>query len=272
MDTIITSSSNNLIKLVRQLKQKKGRDKLGKYTIEGIHLVEEAIHWTNNLEMVLVAQNFNNINGRAENQRLMDKVQANKIPVVTVADNLFTQLVDTETPQGVIGIVKHDEQKTCTHISKDINFGLIIDNIQDPGNLGTIIRTADAAGFRQVLLTKGTVDPYNAKVLRAAMGSHFHLKLSYIENEEHLIQQLKDNKITLAVAHVQEAQSIYRTNASPPVMLVLGNEAHGPNKLWLQAADLLVKIPLLGKAESLNVAIAGAVIMYEFIRQNRFDH
>jgi TrmH family RNA methyltransferase len=270
---VLTSQNNSLVKLVRQLKQRKYRDRLGKILIEGNHLLEEALRWTDLLEQVLVSEGFlKKVEQEDLEQRLFLEIKKKGIPVTGLTDNLFKQLAETETPQGILGIMKKPGVIVPGELALGKgDFGLILSNLQDPGNVGTLLRTADAAGINQVYLTKGTVDPYNPKVLRAAMGSHFHLNIVEVDQEDGFIQLLKTKQVKIVVADVQGAESIYGIKAHTPLMLVLGNEAKGPDKRWLEAADQVAKIPLLGKAESLNVSIAGAIIIYEIVRQNRFD-
>ncbi|MDW7675284.1 MAG: RNA methyltransferase [Bacillota bacterium] len=266
----IQSSSNNLIKTARKLKQRKYRDEQGKYIIEGIHLLQEIIKWTSDLEQVIVTEEFLQQGKDIEESAvLINSFETNKIPMAVVEKKLFLELCETDTPQGIIGIARKQPNDTSGFEMDVPKVILILNNIQDPGNLGTLIRTADAAGITNLILTKGTVDPYNGKVLRSAMGSHFHLKIQVVENEMELIAQLKADKVQIAVAHMGAAVSLYDANLTAyPLALVLGNEANGPTANWLGAADYFIKIPILGKAESLNVSIAGAVILYEIVRQN----
>lgn len=273
---VITSPNNNLIKTIKKLKQRKYRESSGKFLIEGINLVEEALLWKNDVEQIVISMEF--LEKTNEQSRwLKNQLEQNKISTIAVSNELFETISETKTPQGIMAIVVKRNQEHCQYSSKDNgnNYcSLILNNIQDPGNLGTLMRTADAAGFTEIILTKGTVDPYNHKVLRAAMGAHFHLSIRQILDEEvQFISELKRNKIKILVAHVNDnAKNPYTTTLKPPLALVLGNEANGPDDDWLQAADHIIKIPIIGRAESLNVSIAGAVLMYEIIRQNKFDH
>jgi TrmH family RNA methyltransferase len=271
---VISSQSNSLARLVQQLKQGKYRARLGKILIEGNHLIAEALRWTDLLEQVLISEGFlQKVQQDCASNQLLQKIKGKGITVTVVTEHLFKQLADTETPQGILGIMnKPADIRLNDFALAETDFGLVLNNLQDPGNVGTLLRTADAAGIKQVFLTKGTVEPYNPKVLRAAMGAHFHLNIVEVHQEDELIQLLKNQQIKIIVADVQGAESIFQLKALTPLMLVLGNEAKGPDNRWVEAADQIAKIPLLGKAESLNVSIAGAVIIYEIVRQNRFDH
>lgn len=267
-------ASQNLIKRLRKLKQRKYREQEGLALVEGIHLIEEAIKGGHQLEQVIGTEAFYQ-KMDVISPVITDKLVDSSIPCTIAAEDVIKELSDTITPQGVLAAVRIPNTSYLCSLSKssiDTNTPiLVLNNLQDPGNLGTLIRTADAAGFSRVLLTNGTVDPYNPKVLRGAMGSHFHLQIGWIDNEEDFIQQALDANVELIVAHVDGGTNVFLQQLNAPLILVLGNEAHGPDKKWIKKATKLVKIPLLGGAESLNVATAGGIIMYEIVRQKGFD-
>ena len=144
---------------------------------------------------------------------------------------------------------------------------LILDNIQDPGNLGTIIRTADSVGLTQILVSKGTVDCYNSKVLRSTMGAIFRVNIIETDNLEKSIEEIKQNKFKVVTTSLQTDKSIYDIQLKN-VAIVIGNEANGVSKEIMDLADEKAIIPMKGKTESLNVAVATGVVLYEYVRQN----
>lgn len=262
---IIKSEANNYFKKVKSLKAKKYRYQQGKFLIEGWKLIGEAVKADRAVEAIFINEKY--LEENLTQYRKLSKDSG--IRGLQLPENLFKQLVATETPQGVVAVVRMEETKD-QEIS-DHQFVLVLDQIQDPGNLGTIIRTADAVGIKVIYLTKGCADLYNEKVIRATMGSIFHLQLGLIEDNSHFVDRLKAANFNLAVAHVGGSSNIFRTKLKYPVALVLGNEAHGPGEVFLRAATNLIQIPIMGEAESLNVGIAAGISMYEILRQNKFD-
>ncbi|WEG13925.1 RNA methyltransferase [Pullulanibacillus sp. KACC 23026] len=243
----IESAQNATYKEWHKLEQKKWRDRAGQFLIEGPHLVEEALK-TNQVVAVLIKEGM---------PKPYEETR-DKPPLFELSEALFNSLVTTETPQGILAVVQL-EKKTVTWESGRF---LLIDAVQDPGNLGTMIRTADAAGFDYVVLGKGTVDAYNAKTLRSAQGSHFHIHLFSADLSD-VILELKQQGIQV-VGTSLEGESIL--DASPKkdgnMALLVGNEGAGVQSRLLEMADYQVKLPIYGQAESLNVAVAAGILMY----------
>src|SRR5690625_5231314 len=182
--------------------------------------------------------------------------------IVIVNKTVFNHLAQTKSPQGMMAVVKK------RHMTPSLNgHVLLLDAIQDPGNLGTILRTADAAGFSTIYLGKGTVDAYNDKVIRATQGSLFHLPLIPCELAE-IIAQLKEKSYTILAADLGE-QAIDYSSVKPidKGALILGNEGAGIKQQYIDASHIRIKIPIFGKAESLNVGIAAGILMYH-LQQN----
>lgn len=173
-------------------------------------------------------------------------------------EKMFNNISDTVNSQGVIGIFKIQIKNQLENLNEKMI--LLLDKIQDPGNLGTIIRTADAAGIKTILFTKGTTDPYSPKVVRSAMGSIFYMNIIQLDN----IDLLKQKGYTIVSSALEDSINYKDLKINGKTILVLGNEANGVSKEILKISDTKVKIPIYGKAESLNVSIAGAILMYEY--------
>ena len=242
---MITSVKNQTIKNWAKLKQKKYRREQSSFIVEGEHLVEEAINSDWQVETIVVSEGYESTFD-LQNQE-----------VRYVSNHVFESLAETKTPQGILAIVK---MKLFTDYAT--NRVLLLDAVQDPGNLGTIIRTADAAGFDAIILGEGTVDLYNDKVIRASQGSIFHLPI--IEADlSRKIDQLKESNVTICTSTLEEAVPVQTVDWPEKVALIVGNEGAGVNHLLIEKSDLLVRIPIYGQAESLNVSIAAGIMMYQ---------
>ena len=252
----ITSSKNEKFKHFKALKQKKARAEFNLYTVEGIKSVMEALEYCENIDCLVVAQEF------YENS---DFPYPDDIDLYVISTEIFPTLSTTENSQGIIVVIRICEN---TDFSLDTSKPYIYcDHLQDPGNLGTIIRTADAAGFGGVLLSDECVDLYNPKTVRSSMGSFFHIN----KLENITVNEIKDFKERgfLIVCGVLSDNTINYTDAdfTKPVIIVIGNEANGITDEILSLSDITIKIPISGNAESLNAAVAAAIIMYEVNRQ-----
>ena len=245
---IITSRDNQTIKEIIKLKDKKFRE--NSYLVEGIKQVREAIKENAKIEKIVISEDFEN------------KDAFKDFECIEVSTKIFRHMTDTKTPQGVLAVVAKNKNKEIDY-SKD--FLIILDNIQDPGNLGTIIRTADSCDLGQVIVSTDTVDSYSPKVIRSTMGSSF--RINVIErNLVETIKEIKAHGFEIIVTSLQTDKSIYDIDYSKKA-IVIGNEANGVRDEIMKEADLKVKIPMLGKTESLNASIAAGVMMYEYSRQ-----
>ena len=243
----IQSSQNAIYKEWRKLEQKKGRDRAKQFLIEGPHLVEEALK-TNQIVAVILDE---------DTPQPYEETKEHP-PLFQLSHELFLALAQTETPQGIMAVIQMG--KTLTNWSSG-RF-LLIDAVQDPGNLGTMIRTADAAGFGHVVLGKGTVDAYNSKTLRSGQGSHFHVNVIQADLEE-CIRELKQNHIQVFGTSLKgHALNDLTPSGTDHVALLMGNEGSGVAQNLLDMADVLVKIPMFGQAESLNVAVATGILTF----------
>ena len=260
---LIQSAQNQWVKLAASLKQKKYRDESGCFLLEGVRLVEELVQSSWQVEFVFVTQELSQSD---RGRRLVGSLAA-KSQVYQVSEGLLTKICDTKEPQGVVAIARQQSVKLSElTVTATVNPLLVlVDGIQDPGNLGTLIRTADAAGCNGLLLIH-SVDLFNPKTVRASMGSLFNLPV-VVSNQELLLTWLEGNNIALFGTAVTDAVLYYDVDWRQPACVVVGNEGQGVRKELLARCRQNVHIPLLGKAESLNVSIAAAVILYEILRQ-----
>lgn len=248
---IISSPKNEKIKELVKLQTAKGRKKAGRYLLEGEHLVEEAIKERAQIKLIVVTGN------RLEDYENL-LVQTD-VQVLVVSQDVFHKLSMTETTQGILAVVEIVKQEMLPHKGRLF----VLDAVQDPGNLGTIVRTADAAGFDAVVLGTGTVDLYNDKVLRSMQGSHFHIPVFQANLQEYL-PILKEKGVQVAVTALHRNSKDYSVlQGATDVAIVVGNEGQGVSNDVIEIADVVVTIPMFGKAESLNVAIASALLMYK---------
>jgi RNA methyltransferase, TrmH family len=254
---MISSSQNPKIKLARALTGRpKERREAEAFLAEGVRLVEEAFAANWPFRFVL---HSDELSERGKN--LIGKLEDKKIDVEKVENTLLQSLSETETSQGVIAILDY----TPLLIPQSPNFILIPDSIRDPGNLGTLLRTADAAGVRAVLIPPETTDAFAPKVVRAGMGAHFRLPIRLMSWDE-IHEQTKGLKIYLADMN---GQSCWETDFLQPLALIVGSEAEGASEQAHKLATASVKIQMSGKTESLNAAVAGSVLMFEVMRQRK---
>lgn len=244
---VITSKENPCIKHVRKLYKKSFRDECGLFLAEGDRLVGDAAKSGAEIESLFVTEKFSGININADN-------------VYTVDNRIMEYICDTSTPQGILAVIK----KPLFSKADIKEPAVICDRVADPGNLGTIIRTADAAGFGSVIVLPGSVDAFSPKVVRASMGSVFHIPVIECEFED-------ISGLTLLCADLDNSSSIYEYDFSKPFGVVIGNEANGVSEDIMNACDARIKIPMPGKSESLNAAISFSVIAFEALRQRLYE-
>lgn len=233
MKEVIKSSKNNLIKMINKLKKKKFRNEKNLFLIETRKMIDEAIKSNRNIEYIIQKES---------NELVYDNS-------ILIEDNLFNEISNLVTPDGYMAIVsKYNEDKLSENI-------LILDNIQDPGNMGTLIRSAEAFGYNTII-SINSVDYYNEKVLRSTMGSIFRLNL--IETNYEFINTLNDYKIYIADMNGEDFREI---ESSQKKAIVIGNEGNGISEEIKKIPHKLVKIPMQGKVESLNAAVSGSILM-----------
>lgn len=259
--TEITSKNNQVYKLFKKLQTKKYRDKTGLYLIEGENLLNEAISEGNAVIETVVC--------RRDCASSMENITEKTGCRMFVADGaLFKDLTQTENSQGVVAAVKKPEFSTEEMIENGIDGGnfVILDRLQDPGNIGTIIRTADAAGYDLVIAMKGTADIFSPKTVRAAAGSLFRVPVVFVDTEEELMRFIKAAGKKLAAASPVGSRYYYEEDLSRNVALIVGNEGNGVSETLMKKAELKIKIPMRGTIESLNASVAASIIMYEAVR------
>ena len=256
----ISSKDNEFIKHIKKLKDKKYRDESNEYIIEGIKLIEEAINEKANIKQIVICEEC----GKTQEipKKLMYEIASYECIYVT--ENIFTNITDVKNPQGILAIIEKNNSKTEIDYKEDIIVAL--DDIQDPGNWGTIHRTIDSIGVRQILLSKGTADSYNPKVVRSTMGAILRVKIIECDDLVKNLKEVKKHKYELVVTSLQTDNNIYDINYHKKV-IVIGNEANGVSKEIQNIADKKVKIPMLGKTESLNASVATGIVLYEYVRQ-----
>ena len=249
---IIESNQNKIIKEVNSLKAKKERDKTGLFILEGKRLVDEIPNsWE--IKYLLKAESYSE--------------DINFENVYTVKDSLFEKISETVNPQGILDVC-HIKEFDVTNVDySNSPFFVVLENVTDPGNMGTLIRTADAAGADGIFLSKGCVDIYNPKVIRATMGSIFHLPIYRNLNLMDLMEDFKNNNVKTLAAHLKGTSTPYKVDMTTACAVIIGNEANGLSDEISEMASDLVKIPMPGKAESMNAGIAGGILIYEAVRQ-----
>ncbi len=262
---IITSKSNELIKHTKNLKEKKFREEAQEFCIEGEKLILEAIDENAKIKRIFI-DNGAKDEGKFS-QEFLQKINA--FEIVYVTPEIMQILSDVKTPQGVIAVVDKSQNDSNVDFSQELF--LILDNVQDPGNIGTILRTVDSLNLKQIIVQKGTCDIYNPKVVRSTMGAIFRVKVIEFDNICDIINKLKENNIKILATSLESSQSIYNTEFNRSA-IIIGNEANGVSKNVLELSDQNIKIPMLGKTESLNAAVATGIVLYEAIRQIRFNN
>ena len=256
----ISSKDNELIKHIKKLKDKKERDLSNEYIIEGIKLIQEAIQENAKIKQIIICDDCEKTESIPKD--LMYEIA--KQECIYVTNKVFDSITEVMNPQGILAIIEKQSKEIQIDDKQDII--LALDDIQDPGNLGTILRTADSIGLTQILVSKGTADCYNPKVVRSTMGAIFRVKIIECEDLVKTLKEIKKHKFEIVVSSLQTDNSIYDINYHKKV-IVIGNEANGVKKEIQDLADKKIKIPMLGKTESLNASVATGIILYEYVRQ-----
>jgi TrmH family RNA methyltransferase len=264
---MLTSTENPKVKYFHLLKTNKPRKTSGKFMVEGIHLVSEAVK-EGLLDRVLYSEK---ILETTEGKGLLGKIISSGIPNEEANDKVIRYLSDVETPQGIIASVKPKVVDIGSLFENSDPMIVVACGIQDPGNLGTIIRTADAAGCSGIILTQGTVNPYNDKVIRASSGSIFHLNIVKIDDIIDVVSALKRRGIKVISTFVGAEKEYYSIDYNGPVAVMIGSESKGLPEEIERLSDVSVSIPMIGRSESLNAAVSCAIVLYEALRQRRTD-
>lgn len=255
----ITSQNNQTIRLIKKLREKKHRDAENAYLIEGPNLLNEAINNDEDIIAVVI-----NLDSKLQDAEIDLEHPSIKEKVIGVDSKIFKSLSDTITPQGVMAIIR----KSWNRKDRGKNRFVILDELQDPGNVGTIVRTADAAGFTGVMAVKGTVDFFSPKVLRAAAGAMFRIDIIELDSKEKALDFAEENHIKLYACDGNANEEYTDVNLTENIGIIVGNEGNGVSDYFKKRCQS-IKIPMNEEAESLNVSVAAGIVIYESLRQNR---
>ncbi len=255
---MITSTANERIKYVRSLHRAEVRRREKSYIVEGVRLVEDALRSGLHPKLVLIEPD--QLEKSARGRRLLDHLRS--FQPIHVSERVLEYAADTVTPQGVVAVVPYPEVKEAKELGPLV---LVLDGIADPGNAGTMLRSAEASGVATVVLTPDCVDVFSPKVVRAAMGAHFRLTLLPELKWTDIVRVLDGRPIW--VADMEKGPAYFEVDWTKESALVIGSEAHGASEEAERSATGFVHIPMVGRAESLNAAIAASIILFEALRQ-----
>lgn len=257
--TLITSAQNPKIKRIRALLGRaKERREANAFVVEGVRLVEEALNTYWRFETVIYDASLSE-----RGKLLVDRLRSDQIEIEEVSAELMKSLSETETPQGILAVLKLSHLP----IPESLSFVLILDQIRDPGNLGTLLRSAAAAGVQAVLIPPETADAFAPKVVRAGMGAHFRLPI-HVVSWDHIEAFTKGLRVYLAE---MDSPSCWETDLRQPLALIIGGEAEGASQEARTLATQTISIPMAGNVESLNAGVAGSVLMFEVVRQRSYS-
>jgi TrmH family RNA methyltransferase len=262
---VIKSKDNKIIKRYNSLNNKKKREELKTFVIEGKRFVYEAIKEKVGIKSIIVSESF-----FYKNKKFIEENKNDNLYIIE--DVLLSKVSNTENPQGIFAEIDYIDSAKIKYLGR--NLILILDKIKDPGNMGTIIRTADAFDIKCIYCTKGCVDVYNPKVLRATMGSVFRMPIFKIENESDLIKNLKEEGYkfisTCLDGEVLEPKSLSIKKS----VFIIGNESEGVSEYLKNQSDLLFKIPINNNVDSLNASVAAAIVMYNYkmFKENKYGY
>lgn len=274
---MISSKSNETVKMLASLKDKKYREKHLKYVIEGVKLVGELMDsgGVNHSESIVYSADM--LCQVAGGKQLLERIEKSNLCVIEVSTDVFKYISDTETPQGILcvkNISAISEKEKYEQISNMINAGkrfLVLDKVQDSGNLGTIVRSAVTFEIDCIICIKGTTDIYNPKVVRSTMGAVEKVKVIYLDmvQYENVTKLLKDNNYIIVSTELSAKKYLSELDYSKNIVFVMGNEANGVSDSVSQLCTEYVKIPISDNQESLNVAVATSICLYEKYEKNR---
>ena len=256
----LTGLQNPVVKAAAELKQKKYRTQNGLYLAEGLRTAEEAVAYKAVETLFYVPTDDD------RTMRLLEDAAMQNIKLVCVNENVMKKIADTETPQGIIAVCKMRQPKLENLLASG-KMLLVLDRVGNPGNIGTMLRTADAAGIGGLVLLKGCADIYAPKTVRSSMGSLFHIPVLSGVSEQEFVSAAKKAGYDLLVTCLDGADNLYKADLSGRIAFVMGNEAGGVSETLLEKADKRVYIPMAGRAESLNVAMAAGIVMFEALRR-----
>lgn len=242
---VISSKDNELIKHIRKLKEKKERDASNEYLVEGIKIVKEVIQENAKIKQIILCDDCEKTESIPKD--LMYEIA--KHNCIYVTSKLFKYISEVQEPQGVLAVIEKNNGDKTIDYTQDIIVAL--DDVQDPGNLGTILRTVDSVGVNQILVSKGTADSYNPKVVRSTMGAIFRVKIIECEDLKKTLKEIKKHKFKIVVSSLQTENTIYDINYYKKV-IIIGNEANGVEQQIQEIADEKIKIPMIRKNRKLK--------------------
>ena len=262
----ISSENNAIIKYIKSLRFKKQRTKNLQFVIEGVRIIDECLKHNGDIEYIIYSKDLHTVQHGTD---LLDEVCEKDYVIYEVPGQLFNKIAATVNPQGIMAVANMRNitlESLELEDDKELLF-VVLDRIQDPGNMGTIIRTSEGAKADAIILTKGSVDPYNDKVLRATMGAIFHLPIIQCKDDA-WIEYLKEKNVRLIAADLNTDKTYVDIDYDGSIGIIIGNEANGIDEKILYNADEKVIIPILGKIESLNAAMAAGILIYKAIEKN----
>ena len=266
---MITSTTNNKVKRLVAFNQKaKARREEDIFVVEGAKMFLEAPgSW---IREIYVSEGFLNKCKKEPSDEINTILSQHNYEIVS--DEVFKKISDTQTPQGILSVLKrphYDFSKAISEAEKNKSLFIVLEDLQDPGNLGTILRAGEGAGIAGIIMTEKTVDLFNPKVIRSTMGSVYRMPYYIVDNCVQAIQQLKDNDVSVYAAHLEDSVDYDTKNYKNATAFLIGNEGNGLKKETADMATAYIKIPMLGQIESLNAAVATTILMYEAARQRR---
>lgn len=257
---MITSTSNPQVKRLLQLQKKsRARNEEKVFLVEGLRMFSEVPK--ERVEKVYISESLYN--------KKKNDLQLDCFSMEILTDSVFSHVSDTKTPQGILCVVKQKKYNIEALLNIENPHFVVLDNLQDPGNLGTIVRTAEGAGVHAVFLSKESVDIYNPKTIRSTMGSIYRMPVIYREDLPELLQIFREKGIKSYAAHLDGRNFYDKENYQSGTAILIGNEGNGLREKVANAADIRVQIPMQGQVESLNAAIAASILMFEVYRQRR---
>lgn len=261
---MITSTSSSQVKHVISLLSKaKERKKNNEYVVEGIRMVSEVP--ADLLVKIYMSERFQNNNSEYVKE-LVKKQGISDNSIEIVADNVFDRMSQTQTPQGIMAVVRMKDNSISDMLSGNPLL-ILVENLQDPGNLGTILRMGEGAGVTGVIMSPNTVDIYNPKTIRSTMGSIFRVPFIYVQDFGEAVSECQKSGVKVYAAHLEGKNTYLGENYSTPTAFLIGNEGNGLTDDITKQADTLIRIPMQGEVESLNAAIACTILTYEAVRQ-----
>lgn len=257
---MITSTSNPQVKRLIQLQKKSKERNEGKvFVVEGLRMFDEVPR--ERVEKVYISESLYN--------KKKQELNLQNLEYEILSDSVFSHVSDTKTPQGILCVIRQERYDVNALMQLTNPHFIVLDNLQDPGNLGTIVRTAEGAGVDAIFMSKDCVDIYNPKTIRSTMGSIYRMPHIYIEDTLLLLEEFRKKGVKSYAAHLQGEHSYEDEDYNSGTAILIGNEGNGLREEVAQKADIWVRIPMCGQVESLNAAIAASVLMFEVARQRR---